>query len=827
MTPLRATYRLQLEPAFGFDQAAALVPYLAELGVSHVYSSPIFEAVPGSRHGYDIVDPARVREELGGAEGRTRLVHALRCRGLGLVADIVPNHLALEGNAWWTDVLQRGPESPYFRFFDLDFTSDRDAGIDPTLIVIPILGEPYGTELESGALHLVVEHGRFRLAYANHRFPLSAPSHAELRSHAGASADHTALQAIADAVNGDVERLHALLEVQHYRLTWWRLARDEHPYRRFFDINGLIGMRVNDDVVFAAMHRLVGEWVADGSVDGVRVDHVDGLADPAAYLHALRAMAPDLWIAVEKILAPGEALPPWPVDGTTGYEFGALVTRLLTASEAEAPLTALYERFTGLSDGFHDVDEDARYEVLDHWLAGDAKRVALALYRLCQRDIRLRDYSVRDMLAVVHEVVAGCPVYRTYVTPDGPSPADAAILASLCERVRLRRPDVPPPLVDRLAQLFATGGTDQVEREFVSRLQQLCTAVAAKAVEDTAFFRYTRYLALNEVGADPAVFSSSVADFHAAAAAWQQQPRGLRSTSTHDSKRSEDVRARLTVLSEMPDAWAETVDRWSAHAEAYRIDGQPDRNFELYLYQSLVGAWPVSRERAHAHGEKAAREAKLFTNWLSPSPEYERALHHFIDGLFDDRTFPAEVEALVASLHPADWHKALAQQLLKLTVPGIPDLYQGSELWHLALSDPDNRTIVDYDLRRARLAECAELTSADVLARMEEGLPKLWITQRALALRARSTDLSDGDAPCTPLAATGTRAGDLLAYLRGTSVAVVVPLRTRNADWRDTAVTLPSGAWRHVLAEVTLDGGPCDVQALFSAFPVALLERGT
>ncbi len=645
---IRATYRLQLEPAFGFEPAAALVPYLAELGISHAYTSPVFEAVAGSRHGYDISNPAAVREALGGTEGWRRFVDALHRLGLGLVADIVPNHLALEGNAWWNDLLEHGSDSEYFHYFDLDLGGETDDAQSGHVLFIPVLGEPYGEELDAGRLQLVVEDGRLRLAYATHRFPLSAASVASLHDGVvAAPQSEEDLRNLATAINRDRARLHDLLEQQHYRLTWWRLARDESPYRRFFDVNGLVGVHVDQEDVFAAVHRLVLEWCRDGSVQGLRVDHVDGLADPAQYLERLRSQAPDQWIVVEKVLAADEILPPWPVDGTTGYEFGALVTRLLMAPEAEEPMTTAYQEFTGLTDSFDEVVDDARHEVLGHWLSGDAKRVALALHRLCLRDIRLRDFSIRDATTLVEELAASARVYRTYVSAQGPSPIDTAVLDALFASVQQRRPDVPAPLLSFASHLFATGGEDGEGREFVASFQQLCTAVAAKAVEDTAFYRYHRCLALNEVGADPGQFSTDAAAFHRTMQAWQlQHPRGMRSTATHDSKRGEDVRARLTMLTEAADTWIELARRWAERSDAHRIDGQPDRNFEYYLYQTLAGAWPLSRDRAHTHAEKAARESKVFTDWLTPSEEYERAVHHFVDGLYDDAAFIEELSAI-------------------------------------------------------------------------------------------------------------------------------------------------------------------------------------
>jgi (1->4)-alpha-D-glucan 1-alpha-D-glucosylmutase len=829
---MRATYRLQLEPALTFDDVAGLVPYFQALGISHLYTSPVFEAVTGSRHGYDVVNPQKVRTELGGDAGLARLIGAARAAGLGLILDIVPNHQALEGNPWWWDVLEHGASSPYFEYFDLSIDDTPRGVIDG--IVLPVLGEPYGIELEAGKISIVVEGDRPLVAYGTLRFPLSPESTSVLATGPDGGAEPAAdagradaLRRAADALNADPERLHELLERQNYRLAWWRLARDETPYRRFFDVNSLIGVRVDREDVFTATHRLIADWAKSGDVDGFRVDHIDGLADPAGYLARLRSIAPTQWIAVEKILAAEEDLPDWPVDGTTGYEVGAVLTRLFTAAEGEAPLTSFYERFTGLADDFATVADDARHEVLGHWLSGDSRRVARLLYALCQRDIRLRDYSLGDAESLVREFVAASPVYRTYVTTEGSAAGDAARLDAMFARMRQRCPDLPAPLVNFAAHLIAHPGSAPGVREFVARLQQLSTAVAAKAVEDTAFYRYNRYIALNEVGGDPALFSTSVAAFHTTVSRWQSTfPAGLRGTSTHDSKRAEDVRARLTVLSEIPHSWSAVVERWGTRSDAHRIDGQPERNFEYYIYQTLVGAWPLTRERAHVHVEKAMREAKLFTNWLTPSAEYEHAVHHFIDRLYGDQQFIDELDAFVRELHPADWTKALAQLLLKLTLPGVPDIYQGCELWALQLADPDNRAPVDYGERRAMLTECRAATVDAVMARIDEGLPKMWTLTKTLELKARVSDLLP-TADYRPLELRGDRASSVVAFLRGRDVAVIVPIRTTSGAWTDVRAALPEGVWFNVLTDEEVQGGEVAVRELFARFPVALLERRT
>lgn len=804
------------------------MPYLAALGVSHVFSSPVFEAVEGSRHGYDIVDPCRVRAAIGGEAGRCRLIGALRARDMGLVADVVPNHQATQGNARWLDVLALGSGSQFAHHFDLGI--GEEAGGTDGPLVLPVLAEPYGVELDAGTITLVVERGQPLVAYGGQRFPLSPQSVDALLEDGGAAPAAVRcarLHAAAARVNNDRAALHDLLERQHYRLAWWRLARDESPYRRFFDVSTLIGIRVDRPDVFAATHALVLQWARDGSVDGLRIDHVDGLADPGAYLTRLRERAPGQWLTVEKILAAEEALPDWPVDGTTGYEFGALVARVMTEPGSEAAIADFYEAFTGQAGGFAAAARQARLEVMAQWLPGDTLRVARILYGLCQQDLRLRDYSLRDMTALVREMVAELPVYRTYVTARGMDRRDAAVLAGVFDRVRQRRPDLPAPLVNFAAGLFADGA-DEAGREFVIRLQQLSTTVAAKAIEDTAFYRSVAYLPHNDVGGDPSRFADSVETFHHAVLAWQGRcPRGMRSTMTHDSKRGEDVRARLTVLSERWPAWMERVARWTARAEAHRGGGLPDRNFEYYLYQTLAGAWPLSRERAQAHSVKAAREAKMFTNWLVPSAEYEAAVRRLVDGLYDDEAFIADLAAFVEELHPADWTKSLAQLALKLTVPGVPDVYQGSELWQLSLVDPDNRGPVDYGRLRSLLGECASLTAPDVLARMDEGLPKLWTTARALALRARDPGLARPESEYRPLEVTGERARHVIAFLRGASVAVAVPVRGVPAPWGDTCIDLPRGTWTHVLAGRQVAGGACAVQELFDLFPVALLERAS
>ena len=654
------------------------------------------------------------------------------------------------------------------------------------------------------------------------RVPLNPSSQAWAldvwRDHAPAGrADD--LDAAARFLNADPWRVHAVLEQQHYRLAWWRLARDESPYRRFFDINGLVGVRVEDPAVFDAVHTLVGELVRDGSVDGLRVDHVDGLADPDTYLARLAALAPGTPILVEKILTADEPLPAWPVAGTTGYEAAAAIVRLFIQGRAERPVTGFYRAFTRQAEPWPEVVRAARTTVLNDQLGGDAWHVAALFAEACRHDVHLRDFSHKDCDALVRAIVTEMPTYRTYVRPGHVSPDDHARLDVVFREVR-QRYGLPPALVD--AAEAAMRDVAEPFAQFVRRLQQLSTAVVAKGDEDTALYRDARLLALNEVGADPSRFSMAVGEFHRTVARWQRDlPFGLRSTSTHDTKRGEDVRVRLTVLTERWPSWVAHVKVWSRRAP--RGAAAIDRALEYYLYQTLVGAWPLTRQRTCEHAVKAAREAKRHTSWTAPDAAYEARVIGFVNAIFDDDAWTSSIDAFVGSLHPADWHKALAQLLIKLTIPGVPDLYQGSELWDLNLCDPDNRRPVDFDRRAQLLASLTAHSSREMTAE-PTGAAKLHVLQRTLALKARCSDLG-ATAPYQPLGVRGRRSREVLAFRRGSGVAVVTPLRTADPAWPDTVVRLPAGRWEHVLAEGVFAGGEVDLAELFSRFPVALLTR--
>jgi (1->4)-alpha-D-glucan 1-alpha-D-glucosylmutase len=894
----RATYRLQLHAGFDLDAAAAIVPYLDALGVSHVYCSPILQAAPGSSHGYDVVDHARVSVDLGGDAALERLVTALHQRAMGLVVDVVPNHMAISGtaNRWWWDVLEHGHASRYASYFDVDW--DPPESRLRNVILLPILPDHYGRVLEAGGIAVVRDGARLLAAVGDRHLPLdprslgeplvqaaqlagsdelgfigralgelppsTAPDPAEVaRRQADAAvlgerlavvgaapAVQAALDRVTAELNDDRDALDRLLEAQNYRLAFWRAASRDLGYRRFFDIDSLIGLRVERPEVFDATHERIGELVRDGWIDGLRVDHPDGLRDPAAYLARLRALAPDSWIVAEKILAAGELLPDdWPIDGTTGYRFADEATRLLVDPAGEASLTDRYRRFIRNERGWADVARDARREALSDVLGSDLNRLANLFLEVCEANRRYRDFTRHELHDALREVAASLDVYRTYVRPgaggDGApvSSADRATIESATERAARSRPDLDPDLFTFLRAILLLEERGDRAVELAMRFQQLTPAAMAKGIEDTAFYRYVRFVALNEVGADPDRFAAAPHELHRAfddaAVRW---PRAMLATSTHDTKRSGDVRARLALLSEIPSAWGRATRRLAALASPHRTGpGVPDRRDEYLCYQTLLGAWPIDAERATAYALKAAREAKLRTGWTAPDAAYEAALERFVRGCLSDPAFIVELERFVSPLIEPGRTNALAQTLLKLTAPGVPDLYQGTELWDLSLVDPDNRRPVDFAGRQAALTRLVvdadddegDLPPQRVVDEADEGLPKLWLIERALDLRRRRPEALGAGAGYRPIHAVGPRAAHLFAFQRGDAVIAALPrlvLRlARTGGWRTTALDLPAGSWRNVLDGEVHDAGPRGrrVRAadLFARFRVALLER--
>ena len=873
----RCTYRVQLRPEFGFAAAEAIAPYLSRLGISHLYSSPYLQAARGSTHGYDVLDPTRVNEELGGPEAHERFCRTLGEHGIGQVLDIVPNHMSIveRRNVWWWDVLENGPSSRYASYFDVDWEGPQERLRN--LVLLPILGDHYGRVLEAGELKLVRRGGRFEIHYHEHRMPVSPRSLDGLLADAGERCGSPDLAFIADIcsqlpsatatdresiarrhrdkevlagqlarlceekpaiavavdtvvaeVNAEPDRIHALLERQNYRPAFWRTAGRELDYRRFFDVHTLIGLRIEDERVFADTHGLVLDWLAQGVLDGVRIDHPDGLRDPSRYFHRLRTAAPRAWIVVEKILEHGERLPTaWPVDGTTGYDFMNLVGGLFVDPTGEVPLTDLYAEWTGDRVDWSEMVWEKKHLVLRELLASDVARLAEVFLLVCERHRRYRDFTRHELRQAIREVAACFPVYRSYVRAEvgEVNEEDVRLVDQAIQAARERRPDLPSDLVDFFRSLLVLEIAGPVESELVMRFQQLTGPTMAKGVEDTAFYNYHRLISLNEVGGDPGRFGVPPEQFHRECAYVQQRwPRAMLGTSTHDTKRSEDVRMRLHLLSEIPERWGEAVRRWRERNQGLMLDP----NTEYLLYQTLVGAWPLTVERTLAYMEKAVREAKIVTTWTRVNEEYESAVRSFVEALFEDRDFLADLETFVAPLVEPGRIHSLAQTLIKLTAPGVPDFYQGSELWDLSLVDPDNRRSVDYELRQRLLADLEKdgITPEDVMARMDEGLPKLWTIRQALAVRRRLAGLFE-DGEYRPLRAEGPKADHALAFHREGQVVTVVPrlMIGLGGDWQGTTLELPGGSWTNELTGETVEGGRQPLADLLGRFPLALLVR--
>lgn len=763
-----STYRLQLGPDLRFGDAAVLGAYLADLGVTHAYLSPILGAGSGSTHGYDVVDHSRIDDQLGGAAGYVALRRALRDNGIGIVVDVVPNHMAIPvpeylNKPFWS-VLREGRNSPFAFWFDIDW--DAEGG----RILMPILDGALEDNLDN--LTLIKRAGQSEVRYFDHRFPI-AKGTAALASGSGGMAK--------------------LLDAQHYRLTDWRDASTQLNYRRFCDITTLIGLRVEVPEVFDASHAVLIDLVARGELDGLRIDHPDGLADPATYLADLARASDAPWVVVEKVLADGEPMPgDWRAAGTTGYETLTVLNGLIVDPAGEAPLSLLYSELTGDSAQFDVVAAAGKRLIMRDVLAAELSRLTRLL------DVRLGSGldGTRANDALV-EVLCGLQVYRPFTS-------SAYTIGALDEATRLALQSHP-----RLrAEIEAVRTYALAPDEFGIRFGQTAAAVYAKGVEDTAFYRFSQLLSLNEVGGDPGTFGFSLAQFHRHASMLHSQtPTAMTTLSTHDTKRGEDVRARLAVLSEVPQQWARVIRRWLPLGAKL---GCPDERTGYFFWQTLVGAWPLDVERATGYMEKATREAKLATSWQTPNLEYDRAVHDFVAAVFGDDGVLAEVESFVGILEPYAHANSLSQKLVQLTMPGVPDTYQGCELSNFALVDPDNRRAVDFELRRTALRNLVD--------------EKLRVTATALRLRRNHPHWFDA---YQPVHATGVGSDHVVAYMRSSSVIVVATRFAahleRDGGWRDTALTLPESAWVDAISGGEHDGGELAVAHLLSTHPVALL----
>jgi (1->4)-alpha-D-glucan 1-alpha-D-glucosylmutase len=911
-TTPRATARLQFFAGFTMDDAVAIVPYLARLGISHLYASPLLKARPGSTHCYDIVDHNEINPELGGEPALRRLVAALRAHGMGLILDIVPNHMGVGGadNAWWLDVLEWGRGSAYTEFFDIDWDPP-DVSLHGKMLA-PFLGSSYGEALANGEiwLHCDRETGALYIGYHEHHFPISPRSAALVlhndsfldavshefanaarlgnrnAAHAAAEKAKAMLAVAVASADGEAalagvlarfdsatpdgqRRLHELLERQSYRLAWWRAAADEINWRRFFDINTLAGLRVELPRVFDATHAKILALYSEGLIDGVRIDHVDGLADPRLYCRKLRRSmevagekrpkdvpqgAP--YIVVEKILAPRERLPAdWLTDGTTGYDFMDQVSGVLHDADGEAALTHLWTSLTGRAWDFETEEHAARRQILQDNLASELNATAAALHRIARRDLATRDHTLTAIRRALTEILVHFPVYRIYAGRAGRSDVDVQVMdrALAGAHRTFRAADralldvVRRWLSDEAPRGVAAGAKRNERVRAMVRFQQLSAPTAAKSVEDTSFYRYGRLLSRNEVGSNPSQFSIPVAAFHAACLERQKRlPGAMLATATHDHKRGEDTRARLAVLSEIPAEWETALNRWMRLNAIIRKDNAPSAADEIMLYETLVAAWPLGlraedaegiaafAERVAAWQVKSLREAKLFSEWAAPNEDYEGACKAFLLGTLDSsRAVLGEIVAFSERISAPGAINGLAQTLLRLTTPGVPDLYQGTEFWDQSLVDPDNRQPVDYAAREKALK--ASRSPAELLPAWQNGAVKQAIIARALKFREAQVEIfAHGD--YRKLEAEGPAAAHVLAFARqhkGKTIVVAVTRLAANfcsatpvvpaGDWGDTVLNLPAGGYADVLNDGMVSENRLHVSSLFGKLPVALL----
>jgi (1->4)-alpha-D-glucan 1-alpha-D-glucosylmutase len=936
----RATYRLQFNKDFTFNAAAALVPYLAALGISHVYASPYLRARPGSGHGYDIVDHSMLNPEIGTAEEFERFVATLHAHGMGQILDVVPNHMGVMGadNAWWLDVLENGPAAAHGDFFDIDWMPH-----NPALqgkVLLPVLGDHYGAILNRGELQLqfASERGELSLFYWQHRLPLDPATYpfvlgrqlGRLRDRLGEEDDRcggfqsllTAFARLPERMDGAPERraerqrdkevhkrhlaalcadapeiaehiaanlaelngqpgvassfdaLHDLVQAQGYRLAYWRVASDEINYRRFFDINDLAALRMEDDAVFAATHRLILDLVRQGKVDGLRIDHPDGLYDPGAYFRRLQEAAQDgvpdpaaplpLYLVIEKILAEHEQLPAdWPIHGATGYRFANLANNLFVDGAATRRMTRIYDNFAGAEVDFEILVHDAKKLIMETALASELAVLAQRLARIAARDRDTCDYTLNGLKDALAEIVACFPVYRSYVNAQGPSADDRRHIEWAVAVARKKSPTANPGIYEFVQGVLTTDlavGRDDAFRTaaiaFAMKFQQFSSPVMAKGVEDTSFYRYLRLVSLNDVGGEPKRFGISVAGYHAATRERMKRwPHNLLATSTHDSKRSEDVRCRIDVLSEMPAHWKLMLKRWRLinRARKREIDGTPapSANDELLLYQTLLGSWPLDegfdidtyRERIMAYMIKAIREAKVLSSWVNINAAYESAMADFVAALLapgERNLFLADFVPIVRRLTHHGLLNSLALVLLKLASPGVPDIYQGCELWQFTLVDPDNRHSVDYALR-SRLLD--QLDDFDLASPLTDPRHKLALIRRCLDLRSEWPAVFR-DGSYLPLTVKGKYAAHVCAFARQhgeRAIIAIVPRLTYKllgeagglplgaVVWQETVVELPVSLcdkrWRNLLTGDSFEeAGTLPLSVALTTYPVALLQ---
>jgi (1->4)-alpha-D-glucan 1-alpha-D-glucosylmutase len=907
----RATYRLQFHRGFRFEDAARLAPYLKELGISHVYASPYLKARRGSSHGYDITDHLSLNPELGDEEDFRAMTAAFSSAGLGQILDFVPNHMGVGGadNPFWLDVLEWGPDADHAGWFDIDWDSD-NRYLHKKLL-IPFLGRQYGDELAAGEIKLKFDKNEGSLAvwaYDAHKLPICPLHYQTVLGHADAELDRlgdmftdlmhwrpevglrarflkgqlatlirdkpaseAAIEQSITALNADRRALDCLIQRQFWRVAYFGAAGDDINYRRFFDVNDLAGLRMELPSVFRHTHKMILSMIENGVLDGLRIDHIDGLLDPRAYLEAIRAACSrPFYLVVEKILASHETLrADWNTDGTTGYDFANHALGVLIDPASEGPLTDFYEAFTGLDARFPKVVYDSKMRIMDKEMRSELNTLGRDAARIARQNPLTGDFTKQILQHALMQIVACLPVYRIYIAPG--SDSDEADRRDLDWAIgRARRADrwIDPTTFDFLGGLLsgalaaktASGFNRASVLRFAMKFQQYSGPVMAKGLEDTAFYRYTRFIALNEVGGDPQRFGVTTAAFHKANAERARNwPNALLATSTHDTKRGEDARARLAVLSDMPEEWVRHAQSWSRLLRARRGDVEgnaaPDRNDEYMLYQLLVATWPVElldyesdpsilqiyADRIQSALQKSVREAKVHSSWSAPNAEYEDAVKSFAAAALDPAStgFISNFLPFVHRVATLGVENSLAQTVLKLTAPGMPDIYQGCEMWDLSLVDPDNRRPVDFAIRDEALRALLPLltdrraeTMRALFGNWRDGKIKLAITAILLRFRVQN-ELLFRQGAYEPLPLIDGESDNAFAFIRATAEAALAVFiarfpgrRMANPDWRHSAVVMPPGSWTDVLTGNCFDGGATKIPLakIFAILPVAVLH---
>ncbi|MDZ8053276.1 MAG: malto-oligosyltrehalose synthase [Aulosira sp. ZfuVER01] len=923
----KATYRIQFTSQFNFDNAKAIASYLADLGISDLYASPIFKSRSGSTHGYDVVDAAQLNPELGTTESFEALVSELQTLGIGWLQDIVPNHMAYSSeNPYLMDVLEHGPDSSYTDYFDLSWNAP--FGDRQERILAPLLGDFYGVSLEKGDIQLQYEQNGLTVNYYSLKLPLRLESYTKFltynlgkltrtlgRNHpdfikllgilyilknvpsevAGKQRQdqiafikglvwelYNSNDDIRDFIDENLKTFNGeagnsesfnllddLLKDQFYRLAFWKVGAEEMNYRRFFTVNELISVKVEELRVFNNTHSLIQKLVEEGKFTGLRIDHIDGLYNPTQYLERLQEKMGDVYITVEKILELTEDLPEnWRIEGTSGYDFLNYVNGVFCQSENQSQFEKIYHSFIGARVDYASLVKSNKHLILEKNLAGDVDNLAILLKNISSKYRYGNDFTVNGLKRAIAEVLTLFPIYRTYITPDGIHDSDRVYIEEVIRQAKEQAPLLQHEMdfIEKLMLLEFDDSLTQTEREqwlyFVMRMQQYTGPLMAKGVEDTTLYAYNRLLSLNEVGGNPSHFGISLTDFHTFNQKHQANwPHTMNTTATHDTKRGEDVRARLNVLSEIPDEWEQQVNTWSNLNQGLKSQrhrsSMPDRNDEYFLYQTLVGAFPFAEheqssfvERVKEYIIKSIREAKVHTAWLRPDSEYEEACTSFVEKVLDpsiSQEFLADFRNFQQRIAEYGIFNSLSQTLLKIAAPGVPDFYQGTELWELSLVDPDNRRPVDFEQRRSYLSTIKQQIKSDILGLIQElltqkndGRIKLFLTVQALKARIDYLQLFQ-DGEYLPLEIQGTHADNIIAFARQqgnqTAIAIAPRLFTRliqpgeyplgESVWQDTCIQLPKGTsstWKNAITQQSLEAtGTLSIGATLAHFPVALL----